>query len=192
MVGAKTEHTWLVIAHYSRARRAREVSLRDSTRADIALKRRRMDASLARIATCLPLPLRRAATAARLALLAQFLRFGLVGLVGFAADTATVYALRAELGLYGAGMVSYLVAGTVTWALNRAWTFHGRGGGPVHRQWALFLVANLAGFILNRGTYALLIAFVPAARTYPVIAVFAGAVAGMFSNFSLSRRLVFR
>ncbi len=123
-----------------------------------------MDASLARIATCLPPPLRRAATAARVALFAQFLRFGLVGLVGFAFDTATVYALRAPLGLYGAGMVSYLVAGTVTWGLNRSWTFRGLGGGPVHRQWALFLAANLAGFILNRGTYAALIAFVPVTR----------------------------
>ena len=151
-----------------------------------------MDASLARIATCLPAPFRQAATAARLAVLAQFLRFGLVGLVGFAFDTATVYALRFWLGLYGAGLSSYFVAGTVTWGLNRAWTFRGLGSGPVHRQWALFLAANLLGFILNRGTYAALIAFLPLARAYPVLAVFAGAVAGMFSNFALSRRLVFR
>jgi putative flippase GtrA len=151
-----------------------------------------MDASLARIATRLPSPLRRAATETRLVLLAQFLRFGIVGLAGFVFDTATVYALRGWLGLYGAGLVSYVVAATVTWALNRAWTFRGLGGGPVHRQWALFLAANLLGFALNRGTYMLLIAFVPFVRAWPVIAVFAGAVAGMFANFALSRRLVFR
>lgn len=151
-----------------------------------------MDASLARIATRLPSPLRRAATEGRIALFAQFLRFGIVGLVGFLFDTATVYALKGSLGLYGAGMVSYLVAGTVTWGLNRCWTFRGLGGGPVHRQWALFLVANLLGFVLNRGAYAALIAFLPVARAYPVLAVFAGAVAGMFANFALSRRIVFR
>jgi putative flippase GtrA len=151
-----------------------------------------MDASLARIATHLPSPLRRVATPRRLKLLAEFVRFGLVGLVGFVCDTAVVYGLRGTLGLYGAGLVSYVVAATVTWALNRAWTFRGQGSGPVHRQWAMFLVANLLGFVLNRGAYALLIAFVPVTREYPVIAVFAGAVAGMFANFVLSRRLVFR
>lgn len=142
----------------------------------------------------IPLPgwLVRAATPARIALFAQFVRFGCVGLVGFACDTAIVYAMRAQLGLYVAGLVSYLCAATVTWLLNRLWTFRGRGGGPVHVQWALFLLVNMAGFVLNRGTYFLMIATWPFAVAYPVVAVFAGAVAGMFVNFALARAIVFR
>ena len=66
----------------------------------------------------------------------------------------------ASLGLYGAGLVSYFVAATGTWLFNRLWTFRGRGSGPAHRQWARFLAANLLGFTLNRGTYALLVTFV--------------------------------
>jgi putative flippase GtrA len=62
----------------------------------------------------------------------------------------------------------------------------------MHRQWAMFLLTNMAGFVLNRGTYALLVTFVPLAAAQPVIATSAGAVAGMFVNFGLSRRLVFR
>jgi putative flippase GtrA len=54
------------------------------------------------------------------------------------------------------------------------------------------MLANLFGFVLNRGTYALLVSFVPAAARQPIIATASGAVAGMFVNFSLSRRLVFR
>jgi len=76
--------------------------------------------------------------------------------------------------------------------LNRIWTFRGLGSGPAHRQWAMFLAANLVGFVLNRGTYALLVTFVPLAAEQPVIATSAGAIAGMFVNFALSRRLVFR
>ena len=76
--------------------------------------------------------------------------------------------------------------------LNRIWTFRGQGTGPAHRQWAQFMVANLAGFVLNRGTYALLVTFVAPPPRQPVIAIAAGAVAGMFVNFILSRRLVFR
>ena len=140
----------------------------------------------------LPPPLRRSATPARIALAAQFLRFGMVGLAGLVIDTATVYATRHQLGPYGAGLLSYLLAATGTWALNRRWTFRGQGSGPLHRQWAMFMLTNLGGFILNRGTYAALIALVPAAAEQPVIATTAGAVAGMFVNFSLTRRLVFR
>lgn len=122
----------------------------------------------------------------------QFLRFGTVGGIGFLVDTATVYGLRHMLGLYGAGLIAYVVAATVNWVLNRIWTFRGRGSGPAHRQWVMFMLTNLAGFILNRGAYVLLVTFVAAATRQPVIATAAGAVAGMFVNFSLSRRLVFR
>ncbi len=122
----------------------------------------------------------------------QFMRFGMVGLVGFVADTATVYGLRGWLGLYGAGAVAYLSGATTTWFLNRIWTFRGRGSGRAHHQWARFLGANLLGFTLNRGTYFLLITISPFCVAYPVVAVFAGAIAGMFVNFHLSRTLVFR
>jgi putative flippase GtrA len=124
--------------------------------------------------------------------IAQFLRFGVVGTIGFVIDTATVYAVRDALGLYGAGIVGYIVAATGNWVLNRLWTFRGEGSGPAHRQWALFMVANLAGFVLNRGTYALLVTFVAVAARQPVIAIAAGAVAGLSVNFVLSRRVVFR
>lgn len=123
---------------------------------------------------------------------AQFLKFGVVGGFGFVADTAIVYSLRGLLGLYLAGIVSYLVVASANWALHRVWTFRGRGSGPRHRQWAKFLAANLLGFALNRGTYAILIATVPLARAQPVIAVAAGAVAGMFLNFTMARQVVFR
>jgi hypothetical protein len=46
--------------------------------------------------------------------------------------------------------------------------------------------------VLNRGTYAILITFVPLCAQEPVYAVGAGAIAGMFVNFSLSRAMVFR
>ena len=129
---------------------------------------------------------------ARAILLMEFLKFGVVGTVGFAVDTATVYALRCSLGLYGAGVVAFMVAGTCNWGLNRIWTFRGRGGQKAHRQWAMFLAANLVGFVLNRGTYALLVTFVALCAAEPVWAIAAGSIAGMGTNFFLSRKLVFR
>lgn len=140
----------------------------------------------------LPAPLRRSATPDRMLMAGQFMRFGTVGLSGFVVDTATVYATRHWLGLLGAGMVAYVTSATWNWVLNRAWTFRGRGSGSAHRQWGMFMVTNLAGFVLNRGTYAILVTFVAAAAVQPIIATAAGSIAGMFVNFSLSRRLVFR
>jgi putative flippase GtrA len=140
----------------------------------------------------LPASWRRSATPDRLAMVAQFIRFGAVGLAGLVVDTATVYGLRHSLGLYGAGAVAYVLAATGNWVLNRIWTFRGLGSGSAHRQWAMFMITNLGGFVLNRGTYAILVTFVAAAADQPVIATAAGSVAGMFVNFSLSRRLVFR
>jgi putative flippase GtrA len=131
-------------------------------------------------------------TPAQRLIIAQFLRFGVVGGVGFVVDTATVYSLLGWLGLYGAGVAGFVTAASANWLLNRIWTFRGQGTGSAHRQWAMFMVTNLAGFVLNRGTYALLVTFVAIAARQPVIAIAAGAVAGMFVNFSLSRRLVFR
>jgi putative flippase GtrA len=140
----------------------------------------------------LPVRLQLSATPERLVVLAQFMRFGVVGLIGLVIDTATVYGLRYLIGLYGAGLVAYLTAASGNWVLNRLWTFRGQGSGPAHRQWGLFMITNLAGFVLNRGTYVILVTWVAAAAAQPVIATAAGSVAGMFVNFSLSRRLVFR
>lgn len=140
----------------------------------------------------LPASLRRSATPDRLIMAAQFMRFGVVGVSGLIIDTATVYGTRHSLGLYGAGLIAYVTSATWNWVLNRKWTFRGKGSGSAHRQWGMFMVTNLAGFVLNRGTYAILVTFVAAAADQPVIATAAGSMAGMFVNFSLSRRLVFR
>jgi putative flippase GtrA len=151
-----------------------------------------MQALILRLAPRLPPRLRDLATPARVGTLVQFMKFGVVGVIGFLIDTTVVYGLRGALGLYGAGAVSYVVAATGNWVLNRLWTFRGKSTGKAHHQWALFLSTNLLGFALNRGTYALLVTFVARCAAQPVYAVAAGAVAGMFLNFRMARTIVFR
>jgi putative flippase GtrA len=127
-------------------------------------------------------------------LIGEFLRFGVVGVVGFIVDTAVLYAgLALGLGPWVGRAFSYLAAASTTYALNRVWTFRDRGD-PAQpaRQWALFLVVNLVGFAANYGTYVALLTTVPLAAAHPVLGVAAGAIAGLGVNFTLSRRLVFR
>ncbi len=126
--------------------------------------------------------------------LLQFLRFGAVGTAGFVVDAATLHAMLAlGLGPYAGRGVSYVVAASFTWGANRVWTFRREAAGtPAARQWGRFVLLNLAGFALNYGTYAALVATVPVVAAHPVLGVAAGSLAGMFANFALSRRYVFR
>ena len=141
----------------------------------------------------LPRDMRRRIPPGLVALIAQFAQFGVVGFIGFAVDTAVVYALRAPAGLYAAGSAAYLVAVTTTWWINRIWTFQGLSNiGSVLQQWARYAIANLPGLVLNLGAYFALVTASAFCAEYPVLAVAAGAVSGMFANFILSRALVFR
>lgn len=137
--------------------------------------------------------LERSFSPATLVLIGQMIRFGMVGVFGLLVDTAVVYALRGAVGLYWAGLVSFMVAATANWMVHRAWTFRGLGSHrPRHQQWARFVAANTLGFLVNRGVYVALITWVAVCATQPVLALAAGAVASMSINFTMSRRMVFR
>ena len=129
----------------------------------------------------------------RFPILGQFLRFGVVGTAGFLMDAAVLTVMLAlGFGPYTGRVFSYLAAATLTFALNRAWTFRATARRPVARQWGAFVALNLLGFAANYGTYAALIAGSPVVAAHPVLGVAAGSVAGMFINFAVSRRFVFR
>ncbi|MCH4090283.1 GtrA family protein [Acetobacter sp.] len=123
----------------------------------------------------------------------RLFRFAVVGSLGFLWDTGTVYGLRDFIGLNAATLAAYFVAASLNWAINRFWTFGdvGRHDHPV-LQWLRFLSANSLGFLLNRGTVYVLFFLSPFCVHHPVVALAAGALAGMTANFKLSERLVFR
>ncbi|GBR51979.1 polysaccharide biosynthesis protein GtrA [Acetobacter pomorum] len=125
--------------------------------------------------------------------LIRLIKFGMVGSLGFVWDSGTVYALRPLIGLTCATLVAYFVAATLNWVLNRVWTFKGAGHHehPV-LQWLRFLSANSLGFFLNRGTVYLLFYIFPFCIQHPIVALAAGAAAGMLANFSMSQKIVFR
>lgn len=130
----------------------------------------------------------------RLRLPGEVFRFGIVGIVGFAIDAGVLtLGLLAGTGPWFGRALSYVVAASATFGLNRAWTFRGaERSRPLAHDWGLFLLVNLVGFACNYGTYAALIAGVPLMRDLPVLAVAAGSLAGMVGNFVLSRKYVFR
>ena len=125
----------------------------------------------------------------------RFLRFCLVGAVGFLLDAGTLYWLLAvtPLGPLPARALSYLLAATGTWLLNRRYTFGDhRNERPLNREWVHYLAVNALGGGLNYLTYALLVLGVPAVRAQPVLGVAAGSALALLFNYFANKRLVFR
>jgi putative flippase GtrA len=122
----------------------------------------------------------------------QLLRFSAVGVVGFVVDTAALYAaLGLGAGLYTGRLASYLAAATVTWALNRRFTFSESRTDGLASEWARFLAANSVGGAVNYIAYAALVTTLPVVTANPWLGVAAGSLAGLAVNFTLSRRMVF-
>ena len=123
----------------------------------------------------------------------KFILFGLAGGAGFVVDTAVLYALKGMLGPYGARAISFLCAVLTTWIINRMLAFKGQAAGvPIWREFLHYLGAMILGGAVNYAIYAALVATIPLVAEQPVIGVAAGVAAGMFVNFFLADRLVFR
>jgi len=130
--------------------------------------------------------------ATRARLTTQLLRFAAVGTVGFVVDATVLYAVADHLGLYLGRLLSFWAAATVTWLLNRRYTFEPAdradtpGGGRV-RQYARYIVSMLAGAAVNYLAYVAALQ----AGMHPIAAVALGSLAGLAINFCSARWMVF-
>ena len=121
----------------------------------------------------------------------QFVRFALVGILGFAVDASVLtLLLTAHIGLLSSRCLSYVSAASCTWLLNRRWTFNDSRSSPA-RQWARFLAANSCGGAVNYGVYAVLVLHWNTSIIFPVVAVAIGSICGLAINFLLSKYVVF-
>ena len=124
----------------------------------------------------------------------QVLHFCIAGTLGFAVDAGVVQALVSLGGAdpYLARGLSVALAMATTWLYNRHRTFADRRSRRWLREAGLYVLANLGGFAVNYGAYAVALSLWPLTRSWPVIAVAIGSVAGMAVNFASARWLVFR
>ena len=126
---------------------------------------------------------------------AEFLRFVVVGGLGFVMDTSLLQVfLRLGLGYYTGRIPSFLIACAVTWVINRIWTFKsGRQTGKA-RSAALYLGVQCVGWAANLMIYGLCLLLFPGLKQWPLIMLplALGAGAGMVVNFLGSKHLAFR
>jgi putative flippase GtrA len=123
----------------------------------------------------------------------RLLRFGAVGTVGFVVDAGllvTIVAL-ADVSPLPARILSFLVAATVTYALNQRFTFQ-LGGGFSFGRWTSYVTTTAIGACINVGIYRLWIAYMSATPSQLVIGTALGSLAAMLLNYFASSTLVFR
>lgn len=120
----------------------------------------------------------------------QFMRFAVVGIVGLVVNASIVGLWTQSGSPLVAQAIAFPAAVTVTWFLNRRYTF-GASRYAVHHEWMRYVLANALGWAANNGTYFYLVLHVAFAWKHPMVAVAAGSIAGMLLNFTGSKFLVF-
>jgi putative flippase GtrA len=124
----------------------------------------------------------------------QFLRFCIVGCIGFIIDASIVYGCVTYFGMdpYLTRIVSYLTAATATWNLNRRFTFPQNPNRRLRREWSYYITANAIGGIANYITYVVCLWYFQDLGNGIIIGVAAGSAVGLAFNFSASKWWVFR
>ena len=121
----------------------------------------------------------------------MLVRFAAVGAIGFIVD-AGLLTLLVSLGgwhHYSARAISFAVAVTITWLCNRSWVFTKTD--RAHREYLGYFSVQVAGALINLGTYVVVIETWPALSAVPVIPLAIGASLALIFNFLASRRFVF-
>ncbi|MCC3704981.1 GtrA family protein [Rouxiella badensis] len=123
----------------------------------------------------------------------EIFKFGVIGGIGFLVDAGVLYLLKDSLGLYFARVISFICAVIATWLLNRSITF--AKSKVTHRrskEFALYFLVMLVGGCINIGCYVLMVNSSILVREYPILGVAAGSLAGMITNFTFSKKLIYK
>jgi putative flippase GtrA len=97
----------------------------------------------------------------------------------------------ADFGHYGARAISFTVAVTTTWYINRRWVFERGAIEMTGREYTSYLLVQVIGAVINLSVFVAVIEFVPGLVEIPVVPLALGAAVALVFNFSASSRFVF-
>ena len=126
-------------------------------------------------------------------LIAQMLRFGAVGGVGFVVDGGLLWLLIGlEFNPYLARALSFPLAVVVTWALNRNWTFRTTRDASKKGQFRRYFGVQIIGSLTNYLIYSAVIGFFGTASHTIFLGFALGSFFGSLLNFLGARHVAFR
>jgi putative flippase GtrA len=119
--------------------------------------------------------------------------FVLVGAIGFLIDASILTTLMTgfDFSHYAARALSFTIAVTATWYMNRRWVFERAAVRMSGREYTAYLVVQFIGALINLSVFFVVIEFMPKLLASPVIPLAAGAAVALLFNFGASSRIVF-
>lgn len=144
------------------------------------------------------------------ALFKQVLRFGIVGVANTGVDLIVLNGLIqvTQLGQQGIYFslfkaISFLVAATNSYFLNKHWTFAGSDSGNATRQVQQFVAITLVGWLINVGVASFVVNVIQPTldlnqfvdgmnKLWPTIGALFGTAFGLVWNFLGYKLIVFR
>lgn len=122
----------------------------------------------------------------------QILRFAAVGTIGFVADTIVLLGLVKGLDIppLPGRIVSFVCAASVTYWLNRRFTFQRSAVSPT--QWLRYVLTTGVGALINIGAFHAWVSTAGTDSTQLVLGSAIGSLLALFFNYFVSRTLVFR
>ena len=130
-----------------------------------------------------------------------FVRFALVGGIGFLVDLTCMVLLSVWLPHLLARAIAFWVAASSNWWWNRTITFTNNKALDTNKktavlQWLQFIGGSLIAFIPNWGCYVLLMSQPPILDNsisvlWPYLAMIPGVLIGMMLNYAFSRFWIF-
>lgn len=120
----------------------------------------------------------------------RFLKFAVVGSLGFVVDAGLTIQLAAVLPPAFSRVFGFLIAALITFSLNRSWSFQGSTVAfwPGYRA---YLLTTSVGAGINYGIYALVLVIAGTGQLEIILGVACGSVAAMFVNFFAASQIVF-
>ncbi len=124
----------------------------------------------------------------------RFLRFAMVGVVGFAVDAGVLQALvsLAGWGPIGARAVAIPVAVLATWLLNRTITFAQAQAGPVLASLVRYAAVSAVGASVNFIVYSALVFASQAMAAMPIVPLGIASIVALIVNYLGSKHFAFR
>ncbi|HXH22938.1 MAG TPA: GtrA family protein [Dehalococcoidia bacterium] len=123
-------------------------------------------------------------------------RFAVVGVAGFVVDGALLTALvnLAHVDTLLARGVSFPMAVTLTWFLNRRWTFFSQRhiDEAIASQYLRYVGVQISGAGLNVAVFLALLVLFPGLSREPLLALAPAALGAAAYNYVLSRQFAFR
>jgi len=124
----------------------------------------------------------------------KFLKFLVVGGGAFCLDVSlfTFFYHWLDVNVYVARALAFMAAVVVTWSGNRRYTFKSSECIEPFQQFLRASLAAFAAVIPNYGVFILVIKYTEKFPGMELVALISGIVVGIFFNYNLSRKWVFR